>query len=130
MGQNKIPQRLRVAQPGAVPDHQPGMGAQNSDMIGRGFGIRRADPNIDQRDPRAIRPFQVIGRHLRQLQRLFQRRVRGRDLDIPGRDKTGIAAVRISQLFARVILEFRNVELVVGEQNVVLEMAGVGGRVM
>ena len=52
------------------------------------------------------------------------------DLDIPGADEAGIAALGIGQLRAGIGLEFRDIELVVGEQDVVLEMLGIGRRIM
>ncbi len=49
---------------------------------------------------------------------------------VAGADKTDIARVRIRQHFARVGFELRDIELVVGEQHMVLEMLGIGGGVM
>ena len=99
-------------------------------MIGRCFGVGWADADIDQRDARPVCPFQVIGRHLRGLQRLRQGRIGIGDLGIAGRDKGGVAALGVAQHLAGVLLKLGHIELVVGEQHMCLEMLGIRGRVM
>ncbi len=69
VGEAEIAKALAVAQARAMADHQPGMGAQDGDMVGGGLGVGRADTDVDQRDAVAIGAFQVIGRHLRHLAR-------------------------------------------------------------
>ncbi len=130
MGQHEIPQRLRIAQPRAVAHHHPGMGSQHRDMIGRGLGVRRAHPDIHQRDPGPTRALEVIGRHLRQPLGHGQGPVRCGDLCIVGADKGGVAACRIGQRAAGEGLEFRDVELIVRKQHVILEMRRIGRGVM
>ena len=122
MGQNEIAQALRIAQPCTMADHQPGMRPQHGDMIGRGLGVRGPDADIDQRDAVPVRPFQVIGRHLRQLRQGRDRAIGRGDFHIPGRDETGVALRRIGQHLPRDLLEFVDVELIVGEEHMVLEM--------
>ena len=106
------------------------MRTQNGDMISRGFGVRGTNPDIHQRDAAAAFPLQMIGRHLRQFCRLWQRRIGVGDLDIARADKAGVAAVRVARSCAGIGFKFVDVELVVGEQNMVLEMLGGGRRVM
>mmetsp|Transcript_24077 Transcript_24077/g.44479 ORF Transcript_24077/g.44479 Transcript_24077/m.44479 type:complete len:426 (-) Transcript_24077:181-1458(-) len=130
VAQHEVAQRLRVAQARAVPDHQPGMGAQHSNVVSRGFGVRWPDPDIDQRDPRPVRPFQVIGRHLWHLARLCDHPVARGDDRIASRDKGGIAAVWVVELLTGIGLELGHIELIVGEQHEVLEMHRIGGGVM
>ena len=50
MGQDVITQQLGFPQAPAMADHQPAMRAQYRQMIGDGFGVRGADPDIDQRN--------------------------------------------------------------------------------
>jgi hypothetical protein len=50
MGQHIVAQRLRVAQAGAVAEHQPGMRAQHGDVVGDGLGVGRTDADIDHGD--------------------------------------------------------------------------------
>ena len=115
MRQHKVAQSLRIAQPGTVADHQPSMGAQHGDVVRRRFSVGRADADVDQRDTRPIRPLEVIGRHLRRLQRFGQGRIGVGDLGIAGRDEGGIAAFRVAQHLAGVLLELSH-RTVVGEQ--------------
>ncbi len=130
MRQHEIPKRLCVAQTGTVADHQPRMGPQHGDVIGRGFRVGRADADVNQRDPGPVRALEVVGRHLRSLDRRRQRRVAVRNLDIAGRDEGRVAAIGVTQHSAGVFLELGDVELVVGEQHVALEMFGIGCGVM
>ena len=130
MGQHEIAQRLGVAQTGAMADHQPGMGPQHRDVIGCRLGVGRADTDVDQRDPRPVRPLEVIGGHLRRLDRIRNGCVAIRDLHVSGADKGGIAAVRVVQLRAGKGFELGHVELVVGEHDMALEMFGGRGGVM
>jgi hypothetical protein len=55
MGEDEVAKTLRVAQAGAVADHEPGVRAQDRDVVGRGLGVRRADPDVDERDALAVR---------------------------------------------------------------------------
>ena len=48
--QHVVAERLAVAQPGAVAEHQPGMRPQHRDMVGDGLGVGRADADIDHGD--------------------------------------------------------------------------------
>ena len=130
MGQHEIAQALRIAQAGAVTHHQPGMRAQHRDMVGRGLGIRRAHPDVDQGDALPVLPLQVIGRHLRQLGQQADRIVRTRNLLIPGGDEGCVAGPGVGQCRAGEGFEFIDIELVVGEQHVVLEMRRVRRRIM
>jgi hypothetical protein len=123
MGQHEVAQPLRIAQPRAMADHQPGMRAQHRDVVGRRLGVRGADADVDQRDALAVRALEVIGRHLRQLGGMRERLVGVGDLGVAGATKA-VAAGRIGQRRAGEGLELVDVELVVGEQDVVLEMLG------
>ena len=62
---DEIPQRLRIPKARAMADHQPGMGAQDGDMVGRRLCVRGADADVHQGDPLPVRPLEMIGRHLR-----------------------------------------------------------------
>ncbi|EKD61222.1 MAG: hypothetical protein ACD_54C00341G0003 [uncultured bacterium] len=130
MGKAEIAQGLAVAQARAMANHQPGMRAQHRDMIGGGFGIRRADTDIDQRNAVPIRPLQVIGRHLRRFRGWQNHPIRRADFLISRRHKAGIARGRIGQRRAGVSLEFINIELVVRKQHMILEMRRIGRSIM
>ena len=130
MGEDEIAKPLAVAQPGAVADHQPGMGPEDGDVVGRRLRVRRADADIHKGDALPVGAFEVIGRHLRQARKLAKVAVRCRDPCIAGADKGGIARAGIAQRLAGEGLEFINIELVVGEEDVVLEMHRVGRGVM
>ena len=67
--QHVVAELLRVAQAGAVAEHHPGVRAQHRDVVGDGLGVGRADADVDHRDAAAVRPHQVVGRHLRQPRR-------------------------------------------------------------
>ncbi|MPL60802.1 hypothetical protein SDC9_06364 [bioreactor metagenome] len=130
MRQHEIAQRLRVAQPGAMADHHPDMRAQHRDMVGRGLGIRGADADVHQRDAVPVGALEVIGRHLRQLGKRRDHPVGGGDLGIARGDEARVTLGRIGEFRPRHLLELLDVELVVGEQHVVLEMLGRGRGVM
>src|SRR3546814_15026612 len=52
---------LAGAQPAAMADHQPGVGAYHREMIGDRLGIRRADADVYGAGPRAIGCDELIG---------------------------------------------------------------------
>ena len=129
MCQHEIAQTLRIAQPRTMAQHQPGVRAQHGDMVGGRLGVRGSDADIDQGDPATIGAFQVKGRHLRAVGRLGHGFAGARD-HIAGADEFGIARGGVIQRLLRVRGEFIDIELVVGEQDVILKMLGRGGRVM
>ena len=106
------------------------MRAQHRDMIGGGFGIRRAHANIHQCDAIAICAGQVIGRHLRHFLRRLQRGICGCDAMIVRSNKGQIATVWIFHLLTGEGLKFLHIELVVGKQYMVLEKFRICGGVM
>ena len=66
MGQHVIAQLLAVAQPGAVPQHDPGVRPQHSNVVGNVLGIGRTYPDIDHGDARMSLAHQVVRGHLGQ----------------------------------------------------------------
>ena len=102
VGQHIVAELLGIAQTRAVAEHDPGMGAQHGNMVGNGFGIRRANADIDHADAAAVSAHQMVGRHLRQTRRQFTQgvlRQSGR-ADSPGEhiaglDKSHILAVGV-----------------------------------
>ncbi len=64
VGEHIVADRLAGAQPAAMADHQPRLGAQHREMVADRLGVGRADADVDQRHPRAVRPDQMIGGHL------------------------------------------------------------------
>ena len=64
VGQHVIADGLRLPQAAAMADHEPAMRAQHRQMIGDVLGVRRADADIDERDPVPVPAHEVIGRHL------------------------------------------------------------------
>ena len=130
VGEDEIAQPLGVSEARAMADHQPGMGAQDGDVIGGCFGVRGADADVDQGDAGTVFPFEVEGRHLGKARGGLQRLIGVSDHRVARADKGGIAAGGVGQHLAGVGFEFVDVELVVGEQNVVLEMVGGRGGVV
>ena len=130
MGQAEIAQRLRVAQARAVAQHQPSVGAQDGDVVSGGFGIRRTNPDVHQGDPVPIGPLQMIGRHLRRFGRRRQHPVARGDGGIAARDKGRVAKRRVRQGRTRHEFKLVHIELIVGEQHIVLKMDRIGRRVM
>ncbi|MDT4883250.1 hypothetical protein FQZ97_1192770 [compost metagenome] len=66
MRQHIIAELLAVTQTCTMAQHQPGMRPQHCNVVGNGFGIGRANANIDHGDARMITALQMIGGHLRQ----------------------------------------------------------------
>ena len=133
MGQHVVAQRLRVAQPGAVAEHHPGMRPQHRDMVGYRLGVGRPDADIDHRDAAVVRLFEMIGRHLWQARRRGARRgvaVAGQSDEVARFDERGVAAASVRHQGAGAGAELVDVELVVGEQHEILEMLRAGRRVM
>ncbi len=133
--QHVIAELLRVAQPRAMAEHQPGMGTQHRDMIGDVARVRRTGADVDHRDAARIRTDQVERRHLRQA---LRRRAHGRGIAQPrvaGDDVTrldeGIAVGSAERhALAADARERIDVELIVGEDHEILEMLGVGAGVV
>ncbi len=131
--QHIIAKALAVAQAGAMANHQPGMRAQHGDMVGDRLGVGRADADIDQRNAGMALFLQVIGWHLRQA---AKHRIRIRPVATGGGDDVArlhegrVAFATILHQLPRPCGEFVDIELVVGEQHEVLEMAGARCRIM
>jgi hypothetical protein len=51
VGQHVVADGLAFTQAAAVANHQPDVRAQHRQMVADGFGVGRADANINQRDP-------------------------------------------------------------------------------
>src|SRR5579871_1535252 len=60
-----VAEPLRVPQAGAMPDHQPGMRPQHSDMIGDIARVRRTGADVDERNAPIAGLDEMKGRHLR-----------------------------------------------------------------
>ena len=107
-----------------MADHQPDMGAQHGDVVRRRLRVGRTHADVDQRDPLVVLPRQVEGRHLRQLGQVRQRGVRvvARHHGVARAHQRHVAGSGRGQHAARIGHELVDVELVVGEQHVVLEV--------
>ncbi len=113
-----------------MADHQPGVRAQNADVIRRRARVRWPHPDIHQCDPRLARPLKVVRRHLRQFRRRVQGGIGVGDDLVAGAHKSLIPAVRVRNGTAREGLELVHIKLVVGEQHMVLEMLWIRRGVM
>ena len=109
-----------------MAEHQPGERAQHRDVVGRRLGVRRPDADVDHRDTRRIGADEMVARHLRQpRRRLAGRAAAVADVagnTVAGLDEGVVVAVRIGHFGEPVGDELVDVELVVGEDDVVLEM--------
>ncbi len=141
--QHVVAQALRVAQSGAVTEHDPGVRPQHGDVVGDVFRIGRADADIDQGDAAVTRQDEVIRRHLRQSGgglSLGSRRALGGGPagdDVAGFDEGGVGRVVVGRRRGGLVHqgmghahELIDVELVVGEQHEVLEVFGRGAGVV
>lgn len=138
-----VAEALRVAQPRAVTEHHPSVRTQHRDVIGDRLRVRRADADVDHRDPAAVRALQVIRGHLRQARRRgalgrLAAEVRVVRDDVARLDERAVlAAVRahlgivaFGHQRAAELHELVDVELVVRVEHVVLEMRGRRRRVV
>ena len=133
MGEHIVADLLRGAQAAAVADHQPRLGPQHREVIADRLGVRRPDADIHQRDPAAIGRDEVIGGHLVTP----PRGVRHPGAGIFGplgqvqpacAGKCGVFAA--AQLQACPVHEFIDIAVVVGEQDVALEVFCRGAGVV
>ena len=46
VGQHIVTQLLRIAQPGAMPQHDPGMGAQDRNVVSNGLALAGPTPML------------------------------------------------------------------------------------
>ena len=100
-------------------------------MVGDRLGVRGPDADIDHGDAAVVALLQVIGRHLRQPADGARVRLGSRRrLDVAGLDEGLVAAAAVRHHVARQGAELVDVELVVGEQHEILEMARARGRVV
>ena len=113
-----------------MADHQPDVRPEHGDMVGDRLGVRRPDADVHHRDPRVVRPDQVEGRHLRQPRRRRPGPPVAGDHRVARLDEGGVARALVRQRREGVLDELVHVELVVGEEDVVLEMRRAGGGVM
>ena len=94
-------------------------------MVANGFGIGRTNADVDQGDPRTIRCDEMVCWHLvatpsavgDQLRRIVRWRV---DIQAASTRQSGIAAV--ADLLAGPTDEFVDITVIVGEQDIVLNM--------
>ena len=134
VGKDVVAQPLGAAQAGTMAEHQPGMRAQDGDMIGDGFGVAGADADIDQRDALPVGSSEMVGGHLRQAREggaaggLIREAGVGRD-DIARFDQEFVVAA-LADFLLGVVDELVDVALVVGEEDEALEVIGLGGGVM
>ena len=143
MRQHIVAQFLRIAQTGAMAQHDPGVGANDGDMVGNSARVAGAYADIDQRDAVAIGRDKMIGRHLRQAGGAFATRrlrieigiVRGvtagfhqRRIALPIGRQSRI--VRARHNFLPHPQELIDVKLIVREDDEVLEMPRIAARIM
>ena len=127
MGQHVVADILAFTQAAAVANHQPDVRTQHRQMVADIFGICRADPNINQRDPLSVFGYQMPGGHLvlfpRQIGNRFLRCLRVRRYPDPARAGEGdIGALGIENLATAPAHELIDVAGVVGKQHIRLEM--------
>ena len=132
-----VAELLRVAQARAMAEHDPGMRAQDGDVVGDGLGVGRADADVDHADAAAVGAHQVVGRHLRQARRHLAHfiAVNGGAADatrhdVARLDKGDVLAGRIRHRLVPKAHELVDVELVIGEQQEILEVLGRGAGVV
>ena len=66
VGQNIVANRLTFAQAATVSNHQPDVRTQYGQMIANGFGVRRANADINQR---LMESIEWIGKHSQYLRK-------------------------------------------------------------
>ena len=133
VGEHVVAERLGVPEARAVPEHEPGVRAEDGHVIGDRLRVGRADADVDQRDAAALRGDEVVRRHLRLARRHGARGGRALAASrhaIAGFDEGGVLAVAGGHALAREAAELVDVELVVREQDVVLEVTGGGAGVV
>ena len=133
VGQHIVADLLRGAQAAAVADHQPRLGPQHGEVVADRLGVGRADADVDERYPAPVRRDEVIGGHLvappcgvrhalagilRRLGQVQPACARKRGI-FPG-----------AELPRRPVDEFVDIAVVVGEEDVALEVLGRGAGVM
>src|SRR5438876_6346005 len=74
VSEDVIAELLRVAQPGTMAEHQPGVGPKHCDVVGDVARVRRTGSNVDHADAVGSLLNQMKSRHLR---RAFRRDMRG-----------------------------------------------------
>ena len=135
VGEHIVADALGRAKAAAMADHQPHFGPQHRDVVADRLRVRRADADVDQGDPDAAIGDQMVGRHLvppPRARRDLRFRI-GQMLAVviaAGHRQAGVGAVLAAQLVDREADELVDVADVVGEQDEVLEMVGIGARVM
>jgi hypothetical protein len=127
VGKHVIAEQLAPPQAGAMAEHQPAMRSQHRKVVGDGLGVARTDPDIHQRDPAAVRAFEMIGRHLwkitwRQRLRAASGARRGGKDQVSRRHEAAIAVHPDKP--AADLNKLVDVALVVRQQHEVLEMLG------
>ena len=135
VSQHIVADGLRMLQTTAVPNHQPRVRTQHSQVVTDVLGIRRANADVHQRDARAIGADEVIRRHLvappwggrdggfrvgRFARHHYAARTRQRRIGAP------VAA----QLCAGPAHELVHIAMVVREENVRLYVLGRGAGVV
>ena len=125
---------LRRAQATAMADHQPCFGPHDRHMIGNRLGVRRADTDVDQRNPAAILCAQMPRRHLVPPpcavgdRRLWVLRVSINNDPACTRQMRVIAVAL--QLLDGPAGEFIDIAVVVGEEDIFLDVFGRGACVV
>ncbi len=135
VGQHIVADGLAFTQAAAVADHQPDIRAQHRQVVADGFGVGRADANVNQGDPFAIVGDQMPGWHLVLLPRqigngLLRRFGFGGDPDPAGAGEGDIGAVRIEDLAAAPADKLIHVAGIVGEQHIGLEVFRRGAGIV
>ena len=133
MGEDVIADPLAGAQPAAMANHQPRLGPQHREMVANRLGVRRADADVDEGDAAAVGRDQVIGGHLVPPPRAVGDERAGVhaglvDIEPRGARERGVAP--LPNLRPRPSDEFVNITVVVGEQDISLEMFGRGAGVV
>ncbi len=137
VGQHIVAQLLRGAQARAVAQHQPGVWAQHSNVVGDGLGVGGPHADVHHGDAAVALAHQVVARHLWQARRCLAERVHvlrrqahtARD-HVAGLDKGDVFAAWVLHFGATQCDELVDVELVIGEQHVVLKPARRGAGVV
>src|SRR5690606_8253352 len=106
MRQDVVAEGLRVAQTGAMAEHQPGMRPEDGDMIRNRLGVGWTYTNIDHAYAGMTRLDQMIGGHLRYPRRrnaLLRSSLTCRGDDIAWLDQLAVAAAAFGHQLASMI---------------------------
>jgi hypothetical protein len=117
-----------------MSQHDPGVRTQHRDVVGDGLGVAGTDADVDEGDTPAMRQLDVVGGHLRDARRPLAGAPSAKPL-VAGRKAARLHELVVIRMpFGHVArgepAELVDVKGVVREDHEVLEMLGVGTRVM